>query len=226
MLRELGTVRELGEGFKRIYQFLASNDLVPPELIAESDSFSITMHHRSVFSPVAQRWLGSFDRFSLDNQERKIILLGQTGELLSAADVYEAAEIPEQETERYRQLVERLQLKGLLRSMLTARQISAKAAHKVRRGGEGFGSGRRDVKRYKLYEPHECDDYYADLLRALQRAAPQHDAILSIQSLEEVKLLLLPTSPYRTNLARSLLLLGLVDTDRRRTAARPRGSPS
>ncbi|MGW7214316.1 ATP-binding protein [Streptomyces collinus] len=214
ILREMGFVREMGEGFKRIYQFLRKNDLVEPDLSAESDSFAITMHHRSVFSPAAQKWLSAFDRFNLTREERQVVLLGQAGDLLSAADIYSAADISENETERYRSLVESLQLKGVLASTMTQSQVTNKAQTLKVRGPSS--SRRRLIKRYRIREPKDCDVYYAELVRTFQRHV-SHGGALTAQAVKDIGNALSSDSPYKgVQLTKALQLLGLIDSGKRR----------
>lgn len=82
-LRELGYMREMGEGMLRIFATMRDLDLVPPELEADTSKFAIVLHHRSVFSPKDQEWLLAYGPYNLSRDEQRVVLLGRDGHLLS-----------------------------------------------------------------------------------------------------------------------------------------------
>lgn len=57
VLREVGYMRELGEGMRRIFELMKSNDLTPPDLFADNNSFSVTLHHKYIYTREQKLWL-------------------------------------------------------------------------------------------------------------------------------------------------------------------------
>lgn len=203
VLRELGYMREMGEGLKRIYQLMKAQDLVEPELISDLESFTIILHHRTVFSEAAQRWISAFDRFELSRREKKVVLLGADGSLFSPRQVWEALGIVD--TEDYRSIVEGLQLKGILESTFPSR-----GASKRTRKSENLK--RKDIARFKIRQPQDCEFHFAELIRACH-SIPR-DAAISLMIANRLN----DKNPYKARLGRSMMMLGLLDADRRPTA--------
>ncbi|MFZ4964813.1 ATP-binding protein [Pseudomonas sp. Mn2068] len=112
VLRELGYMRELGEGMRRIYELMNRNELAPPVLTSRTDGFSITLTNRAMYSPKDLLWLSQFDHLELDREMKSVVLLGQEGRIFSAAQIWEAVGIVD--TEDYRKLVESLFKNGVL----------------------------------------------------------------------------------------------------------------
>ena len=59
VLREFGYMRELGEGMRRMFELMKSNELKPPDVSSESDSFSVTLRHSTIYSAAQQLWARS-----------------------------------------------------------------------------------------------------------------------------------------------------------------------
>lgn len=114
VLRERGYMRELGEGMRRIYDLLKKNELRPPELISDNNSFSIILHHKSVYSSKQKLWLEEFESDNLSSEEKAIVLLGANENVFSAQDIWDVVGIVD--TEHYRKLVHSLQNRGALAS--------------------------------------------------------------------------------------------------------------
>ncbi|PCE33296.1 ATP-binding protein [Burkholderia ubonensis] len=114
VLRELGYMRELGEGMRRIYDLMHSNELAPPKLASAPEGFSITLTNKAMYSPKDLLWLSQFDAFDLDRKQKAIVLLGQGGRIFSAANVWDAVGIVD--TEDYRKLVDSLMKFGILQN--------------------------------------------------------------------------------------------------------------
>ncbi|WP_323980552.1 ATP-binding protein [Aeromonas media] len=112
VLRELGYMRELGEGMRRIYDLMHKNELAPPKIENRFEGFSITLTHRAMYSPKDLLWLSQFDEFSLDREQKSVVLLGQEQRIFSAQDVWDAVGIVD--TEHYRKLVDGLIKFGIL----------------------------------------------------------------------------------------------------------------
>lgn len=106
VLRELGYMRELGEGMRRIYELMHKNELAPPRLTNASDGFSIILTHKPLYSEKDLLWLEQFAEFELDREQKSIVLLGQNERVFSAQDIWDAVGIVD--TEHYRTLVDNL----------------------------------------------------------------------------------------------------------------------
>jgi ATP-dependent DNA helicase RecG len=127
VLRELGYMRELGEGMRRIYDLMHSNELAPPRLSSSPDGFSITLTNKAMYSPKDMLWLSQFDTFELDRKQKAIVLMGQGGRIFSAANVWDAVGIVD--TEDYRKLVDSLLKMGILQNEVE-RTVAQKLARR------------------------------------------------------------------------------------------------
>lgn len=112
VLRELGYMRELGEGMRRIYELMHKNELAPPEVESHFEGFSITLTHRPMYSQKDLLWLSQFDGLALDREQKSVVLLGQDQRVFSAQDIWDAVGIVD--TEHYRKLVDGLMRLGIL----------------------------------------------------------------------------------------------------------------
>jgi len=111
-LREIGFMRELGEGMRRIFELFKKNELSPPMLSNENYNFTVTLHHKSIYSTEQKLWLDQFENDNLTSEEKSIVLLGYNNNLFSAQDIWDTIGIVD--TEDYRKLVKSLQVKGIL----------------------------------------------------------------------------------------------------------------
>ncbi|MCH8619633.1 ATP-binding protein [Undibacterium sp. TS12] len=114
VLRELGYMRELGEGMRRIYDLMHRNELAPPKLESSPDGFKITLTHLPLYTAKDLLWLGQFDHFALDREQKAVVLLGENGSIFSAQQVWDAVGIVD--TEHYRKLVDTLMKLDILDS--------------------------------------------------------------------------------------------------------------
>jgi len=122
VLREIGYMRELGEGMRRIFELMRSNDLTPPDLHTDNNAFSVTLHHKYTYSREQKIWLDGFDRFELSREQKTLVLLGYNGHVISPKEIWDAVGIVD--TEYYRQLLESLRRLGILR-----RSVNKNSAH-------------------------------------------------------------------------------------------------
>ncbi len=143
VLRELGYMRELGEGMRRIFSLMQSNELAAPELINNNDTFSIVLRNKPIYSQKEQLWLDQFSEFDVDRERRSIILLGQEGRIFSAQDIWDAVGIVD--TEHYRQLVD-----SLMRDEILVNDIHRETAKRIAKQKKiPF----REFARYKIQIP-------------------------------------------------------------------------
>lgn len=204
VLREIGYMREMGEGMPRIFRAMKANDLVEPELNSEGPTFSIVLSQRSIFSRPDQEWLRAFGGILLSRDEQRVLLLGRDGHLITPNEIIRSLEIVD--TEDYRKVVDTLQKKGLIFNALPRGQ--------VRKIGAGV---RRDVGRYVIRPPVEVERYVNELIRAAivfgsrpYVGGPEEAAMRAQLSKD---------SPYYRSPRASLTCLGYLDEQNRPTEA-------
>lgn len=112
VLRELGYMRELGEGMRRIFKLLQDSDLTPPVLASNADRFSITLSQQLVYTEKERLWLDNFNRFPLSRVEKTVVRLGYNNHLISPQEIWDACGIVD--TEDYRRLVANLYQLGIM----------------------------------------------------------------------------------------------------------------
>lgn len=126
VLRELGYMRELGEGMRRIYELMHKNELAAPVISSSANDFRITLTHKPLYSERDLMWLGQFDLFNLDREQKSVVLLGQDGRVFSAQQIWDAVGIVD--TEHYRKLVD-----GLLRLRVLRNHVDRDKAKRLAR---------------------------------------------------------------------------------------------
>lgn len=191
-LRELGYMREMGEGFQRIFHLMRAHDLVEPELRADDQGFVVSLQHRSVFSEEDQRWIAAYEGFDLQREEERIILLGRQGDPLSVQQIMHALDLVD--TEDYRRIILGLQQKGLLRGIR-----------------KSYGTRSRNSPRWHVVQPQEANRYLGELLAGARNvyAGRPFDG----RALSAIDQFRSPDSPYlrEQGLRASFLRLGLID---------------
>lgn len=123
VLRETGYVRELGEGIRRIFTLMKTNDMVQPRIKSANKAFSITLFYKYVYTKEEQLWLDHFDHLNLTREEKTVIRLGVDGRLISAKEIFETVGIVDEMN--YRELIEALQKKGILKNTLNQAKLSS-----------------------------------------------------------------------------------------------------
>ncbi|MEW6084066.1 MAG: ATP-binding protein [Chloroflexota bacterium] len=157
VLRERGYMRELGEGMVRIYQLFRKNELAIPDLISEDDSFTIALHHKSVYTTEQRLWLDQFRDDNLNLDEKTVVLLGYGNNQFSADDIWNAVGIVD--TEYYRKLVYSLQTKGILASTYENTRSMRAAAKKAKIPSRKF-------KRFYIIKPELRGQARSEIKRA------------------------------------------------------------
>jgi ATP-dependent DNA helicase RecG len=198
VLRELGYMREMGEGMLRIYATMRDRDLAPPELDIDAGRFDLVLHHKSVFSPKDQEWLQAYSLYNLSRDEQRAILLGRDGHLLSTNAIINALGIAD--VDEFRKVVENLRRKGILYTALD-RQKTQKAFRTAK--------SKREIGRFAIRPPDQTEQYRQELLRVLAELGERR--VFAADDMRTIQISLSPGSPYKENLADSLKLLGLVD---------------
>lgn len=156
VLRELGYMRELGEGMRRIYDLMHKNELAPPQIDSRFEGFSITLTHRAMYSPKDLLWLSQFDELLLDREQKSVVLLGQDQRVFSAQDIWDAVGIVD--TEHYRKLVDGLTRAGVLKNRVD-RDLAKRTASKRKQPFREFpryGIDLPGLQRTSATEPPEA----------------------------------------------------------------------
>lgn len=147
VLRETGYVRELGEGIRRIYSLMKSNDMVAPTLKSANNTFGITLYYKHVYSKEEQLWLENFKGFDLSREQSTVIRLGINSRLISAKAIFEAVGIVDEKA--YRELIESLRKIGLLETTLNGDEVTNQKRK--------YGGLRKAVPRYTILVPKGKD---------------------------------------------------------------------
>lgn len=142
-LRELGYMRELGEGMRRIFKLLKDSDLTPPVLASTPDRFSITLSQQLVYTEKEKLWLDNFGGFPLSRTEKTVVRLGYNNHIISPQEIWDACGIVD--TDDYRQIIENLYQLGILKR--------AKEDHAVIREARQKGIPRKQIHRYQVVIP-------------------------------------------------------------------------
>lgn len=143
VLRENGYVRELGEGMKRIFQLMQESDLQIPDLQTDGAFFTVTLYHRSVFSPEQVRWLSLFEDMQLSRLEQRIVAAGMEGRELSPDDIYNAMNTRDRDT--YDRTVTMLRTKQVL--------VEIRSNVKAQRMAIRTGQRKTAIPRFKVVLP-------------------------------------------------------------------------
>lgn len=130
VLREVGYVREMGEGIRRIFDVMRSNALAEPDLQSNNDDFIVTLYHRSLYDPRVKLWLSLFDEFKLSENQTAVLALGFEGKEFSTQDIIDRLGIVD--TDQVRQILTPLRQLGIvIRTKNDARAISISKARKI-----------------------------------------------------------------------------------------------
>lgn len=128
VLREFGYIRELGEGIRRMFDLMKSNELVEPQISSPNKSFIVTLFYKFIYSKEEKIWLDSFREFNLSREQKTVINLGRNGRLISPKEIFDSVGIID--TEKYRQLVESLANLAILKRVVSSSQAFSLAKKK------------------------------------------------------------------------------------------------
>jgi ATP-dependent DNA helicase RecG len=76
VLREVGFVRELGEGTRRMFKLMSDRDLQTAQVDTDETRFSVTLFNKPVFTEQQSAWLELFARSNLSRTQREPSLQG------------------------------------------------------------------------------------------------------------------------------------------------------
>jgi ATP-dependent DNA helicase RecG len=143
VLREIGYMRELGEGIRRIFELMKLNDLAKPEFESDTNYFNVILHHRYIYSKEQKLWLDSFADADLSREQKTIVLLGYNNHIISPNEIWEAVGITD--TDYYRQLLQSLYDKEILTRIKTRNQVIQEAKKK--------NFSRKSIPQFKVQIP-------------------------------------------------------------------------
>ena len=98
ILRENSFVRELGEGMRRIFSLLESQEMESPILNNAENYFSITFKNKSIYSAKEESYLNIFNKFELTANQKRIVILGIKKDEISPQDIYKAMNTNDRDT--------------------------------------------------------------------------------------------------------------------------------
>jgi len=112
VLREIGYVREMGEGIRRIYDVMRSNALAEPEIQSNDNDFAVTLFHRSLYDPKVKLWLSNFEDMKLTENQMAVLALGHGGNEFSTQDIIDRLGIVD--TDQVREILTPLRHLGIV----------------------------------------------------------------------------------------------------------------
>ena len=196
-LRELGYMREMGEGILRMFDAMRDSELVDPELNADTEHFRVTLRSQSIFNRQDIEWLESYKEFDLEKNEQRVVLLGRDGHLLSTNEIIGVTGIVDMDD--FRALSEQMRRKGI--------------TYNARPAAGGGGGRRREIGRFRVRPSKEAEQFLGELIEALKFVGPA--TMLTKESENAVRSRLSPGSPYKERPHISLQTLGFMDPQRR-----------
>ncbi len=122
VLRESGYIRELGEGIRRIFELMQTNDLVKPKIESPNKSFIVSLFYKFAYSKEEKIWLDNFEYLNLSREQKTVVRLGINGRLVSTKEIFEQVGIVSEDY--YRQLIESLRKMGILQNKLSQVQVT------------------------------------------------------------------------------------------------------
>ncbi len=120
VLREIGYVREMGEGIRRIYNELRKSALAEPAFENTNSGFTVTFYHKSMYDPKVKLWLENFDGFNLTENQLSVVSLGYNEQVFSTQDIISRLGIID--TDQVRQILTPLRTLGIITRVLNDNQ--------------------------------------------------------------------------------------------------------
>lgn len=143
VLRESKFMRELGEGMKRIFESMEQRDIEKPRLYSNTNSFSITLQNRTIYTQQQELWLSVFKDYQLTPLQKRIVVAGMGEHLLSRSDIESAMRNDDRDT--YDKTVTRLRNLGAL--------IEVRSNPSAARYAKNHGISKDKVPRFKVIVP-------------------------------------------------------------------------
>lgn len=125
VLREVGLVREMGEGVRRIFEVMKSNALAEPTFETSTASFSVSLSNRSLYPSEVKLWLSNFDLNELTEAQRGVLALGYGGRAFSTQEIIDRLGIVD--TDQVREVTQPLRQAGLIERTADHKQLIREA---------------------------------------------------------------------------------------------------
>lgn len=193
-LREIGYVREMGEGMRRIFRLMKDADLVSPELSSDPGNFRITLFHKSVFSASDQAWLAGYQPIKLSREEMLVLLMGKDGNLMSPQQIYDLLGL--HDWDLYRILYEQLAGKGLV--------INSMPGAGKNKSSRSTG-GRRGIARILVRQPADIELMLGEFYSSLRKLMPVQ--AVDSKFLQDLLNILPASNIYRSTTKRIRILM-------------------
>lgn len=153
VLREGKFMRELGEGIRRIFDLLKSQELAPPVIQSAQGKFTIVLEHKSIYSQREQMWLALFSGYDLDQFQNRIIIAGIDGRKLSPRMIYAALGVHDRNL--YDRSVTTLRIRGILKEIRTNEEAT-KLSKSTKRE-------KQDIERFEIVIPDKTKSSSEDI---------------------------------------------------------------
>jgi ATP-dependent DNA helicase RecG len=145
VLREFGYIRELGEGIRRMYELMKSNELVEPQISSPNKSFIVTLFNKFIYTKEEKVWLDQFDHLKLTREQKTVVKLGINNRLVSPKEIFDNVGIVD--TDDYRELIGSLQKLGILITKISKIQAQNQAKR--------IGRQTKSIPRYEIQLPKD-----------------------------------------------------------------------
>ena len=204
VLKEIGYVREMGEGMRRIFRLMNDADLVPPVVESEDKEFSVSLFHKSVFSTADQAWLMGYRQLKLSREEMFIVMAGKGGKLLSPQQIYNLLSLHDWDV--YRTVFEHLSAKEVIYNTMSEQKKNSISTRD--------GISKREIPRLAIRSADLLENNLAILFARL--AELPVISVVSANYINKLLELLPQENVYKTNvnrITRLLKILGLIGED-------------
>jgi ATP-dependent DNA helicase RecG len=198
VLREVGYMREMGEGLRRIYKLMRDYDLIDPELKADQNEFSIILRHKSVFSDLDQRWLNEYQILNLTRDEMLIALLGKNGDHISPQQIWDTLDLVD--TGMYQSIVDQMMTKGILFRTYNRSVANQEARLK--------GIKIKQFPQFGIRQPDDCRKALTELFKVIGETGPTED--INKLYIDCVTSMLPQKNPYNYDFSRYIRLFKCV----------------
>lgn len=146
VLREVGLIKEMGEGIRRMFNVMRSSALAEPAIESDTTGFNVTLYHKSLYDPTVKLWLTTFDPYKLTENQLAIMALGYGNKEFSTQDIIDRLGIVD--IDQLQQTITPLRKLGLLER--------TKTHVKAYRHAEAHRIPKREVPTYRVIPPAEA----------------------------------------------------------------------
>jgi ATP-dependent DNA helicase RecG len=128
VLREVGLIREMGEGVRRIYEVMQSSALAEPAFQSDTTGFKVALYNKSMYPEDVRLWLSNFDSYDLTEAQKGVLALGYGGREFSTQDIIDRLGIVD--TDKVREVTAPLRIHGLIERTANHMQLFREAARR------------------------------------------------------------------------------------------------